>query len=1378
MKQSLSILAKDRHIVQRLQKSLKHAFDPKDQKKLDDIIARSHQSFVKRLQSVPSQLAESLNHELPVSQVADTLIQAIKEHQVIIVAGETGSGKTTQLPKLAMLAGRGIAGQIGHTQPRRLAARSVATRIAEELGEPLGQTVSFKVRFNEEGGSHSLIKVMTDGILLAELAYDKYLSRYDTIIIDEAHERSLNIDFIMGYLKSLLPKRPDLKVIITSATLDTERFASYFNHKGKPAPIYVVEGRSYPVEVRYRPLMEDKVAGLDDDSFDEFEDKLPRALVSAVEECVADARQKNVLGDILVFCATEAQIFELADILKQYAPPHTEVLTLFARQSMAEQARIFSVGSGRRIILSTNVAETALTVPNIRYVIDLGFARISRYNYRSRVQRLPIEAISQAAANQRKGRCGRLSDGVCIRLYSQEDFDSRPQFTEPEILRTNLASVILQMTYLGLGQIDEFDFITPPDFRLINDGKKLLHELSAISDRPTKTAFKKGRASDTTLTAIGKQMAKMPIDPRLARMLIASVEFDCVADMLIIVSALAVQDIRERPVNKQAQADQKHALFRGENSDFLFYINAFKALFDKHELNDLQVLSSNGRKSFAKKHFFSFPRVREWQKTHSQLSQMMATLGFDIQKTPSVFEIPQGLENIDKKERPRLGRNAPKTTANHPITPPSDNPTAVHYANLHRALLTGLLSFIAQKTDVKGEYLMAKNHKARLFPASTLHKKGMEWVMAFEVVETSQVYMRTLAKIEPEWIIASSGELLKYHYFEPHWSKKTGRVKAYAQISLFGLVIVAKQLVNYEKINADEARDIFIQDALVLNHLGVQLPFLSHNQAKIEQAMLAEDKLRRRDLLADEERLYQFYDSKLPKHIVSRKGLQDFLGECSDDEFLRFDDTDVFNDTACSRDFPESWRVGALQLPLSYVFDPSSDDDGVSVKVPKEALAQLDAVALLWGIAPWRYELVVALLKTLPKEYRRHIVPIPDTAKKIVDKLDANKPIGLLDQLCQVLLGFGIKAVPNEFKLEQIDNYLQPLICVVNAKGQVIDKSRDLQKLQLKYRSTLTTANTISQGAYEKFPEHFYFAKHKHISGVALQEFLALSADMSANSTAVDIHHFSDLQTALITHKTGVLTLIKAQLSSRQKQLTSQIDKAFKMAFAPLGDLEKLKTLLVNASLQVAFDDYAPNFEKNPNSEENKIRQSLIEQNLLKDNTYAQELLAHLPLSAQEFEMTKEQILMHFLQAGQIMLKVLKEIYTTWQTVRGQLLMLDNDTFGESIADIEDQLDDLCLGEFIYKVDSSIWKNYPRYLSAIKTRIERLPNNLDADLAGVYQLDVHMERLANCLHDKRMANYRWGVEELRINLFAQPMKTLYPISDKRLHTLWDKIHTR
>ncbi|MGP4952482.1 ATP-dependent RNA helicase HrpA, partial [Psychrobacter sp. T6-1] len=1313
--------------------------------------SRSQQAVQARIESIPEDLPAKLNLDLPVSQRADDLVQAIIDNQVIIVAGETGSGKTTQLPKLAMLAGRGITGQIGHTQPRRLAARSVSNRIAEELGEKLGNTVSFKIRFNEQGTAQSVVKLMTDGILLAELGHDRFLSKYDTIIIDEAHERSLNIDFIMGYLKKLLPKRPDLKVIITSATLDTQRFSEYFSRYDNKlkrqvnAPIFNVEGRSFPVEVRYRPLTDEPVTSSDDDSYDDFEENLPRAVVAAVEECFHDAQSKGHAdqADILIFAATEAEIRELQDVLERHGPKHTEVLPLFARQTYEEQQRIFQPsGRGRRIVIATNVAETALTVPGIRYVIDLGFARISRYSYRSRVQRLPIEAISQAAANQRKGRCGRVAPGVCIRLYSEEDFSGRPEFTEPEILRTNLASVILQMANLRLGSVDDFEFIEPPDSRLVTDGHKLLDELGAIASKNEQTTTqnskhkRKPTLDHLRLTPTGQKMARMPIDPRLARMLVAGSDFDCIREMLIVVAALAVQDPRERPANKRQQADQKHAEFRQDDSDFLFYLSLWKALFEKDE--DGNKLSGNQRKQFTKKNYLSFPRVREWSQTHRQLVQMVTDLKLtDKENSEAVNSDPTSINDEEIK--------------------------AVKYANLHRALLTGLLSTIAHKTESRGEYLAARQQKAKIFPASTVFKQVPPWVMAFEVVETSQVFMRTVAKIEPEWIISAAGNLLKYHYFEPHWSKKTGRVKAYAQISLFGLIIIGKQLTNYEQVNLSESREIFIRDGLVTGNLGRAAPFLQHNMDKIAHVERIEDKLRRRDLLVDEESLYQFYDKKIPEHVASRKAFEDWRAEVekSDNKYLFFTDDDVLNSQApTTGDFPEVWQLGDLKLPLRYVFDPASDDDGVTIRVPLAALPQLDAIELLWGVPGWRYELVLQLLKSLPKDIRRQIVPIPDTADSLFDELQPDSGQGLLKQLCQALNRRGIMSVtPDKFNPSSIDRYLQPQICVVDDKNRIIEKGRDLETLQIRHASETSQAVNEQQGVHTEFPEHYNFSKNRHSAGVVMKQFAALVADSSG--TAVSIHQYTDVNAALKAHRIGVLALIKSKLGAKQKQLTSQIDKIFKLAFAPLGDMDKLKTIVIDATLDATLEEHYVLFDHS-----NDLPESA--------DSIAVGLSEELPFTSDEYSQTLEVVQSNFLLTGQSVIKTLKNVYTRWQRIRQSLLMLDREIFGESIDDIEDQLEDLHLSDFIYRMDYSHWQQYPRYLEALEVRIERLEHNLEADLDGVYALDVHMERLSNRASDAAISDYRWMVEEYRIQLFAQPMKTRMAVSPKRLNKAWDE----
>ncbi|WP_416346100.1 DUF3418 domain-containing protein [Acinetobacter sp. WCHAc060033] len=1315
-------MVRDRHRLSRLKKG-KEA----NPEKFQELFEKSNHQVKKRFASLPT---IKLNQDLPVTQYADKLIEAIQNNQIIIVAGETGSGKTTQLPQIAMLAGRGLTGMIGHTQPRRLAARSVSQRIAEEVGQKLGESISFKVRFNEQGSNDSIVRLMTDGILLAELSNDRYLNKYDTIIIDEAHERSLNIDFIMGYLKQIVKKRPDLKIIITSATLDVNRFSQYFNN----APIFEVEGRSFPVEVVYRPISELTIGGSDDDDFDDFEENLPRAVVSAVEECFHDAESKGhpEHADILIFASTEQEIRELQETLQKFGPKHTQVLPLYARLALAEQQKIFNPsGGGRRIIIATNVAETALTVPNIRYVIDSGFARISRYNYRSRVQRLPIEAVSQAAANQRKGRCGRIAPGVCIRLYSEEDFQSRPEFTEPEIKRTNLASVILQMQSLGLGAVESFDFIEPPDHRLVNDGRKLLIELGAIRDEQNQNSpkinegdlnsqkenpplaeknsspFSKGGLqsksnkkdlSQGELTKIGLQMAKMPIDPRLARMILGGAHFGVLNEVLVIVAALAVQDPRERPADKQMQADQKHALFKEADSDFLFYIKLWNTLTENREN-----LSENKRRAFAKQHFLSWLRLREWKKTHEQL-----------------LDLAQGL---------KLSFNEKKA----------------NYENLHRALLTGLLSFIANKTDERNVFTAVRQQKARIFPASTLHKTNTPWVMAFEMVETSQVYLRTLAKIEPEWILLAAPNLLKHHYFEPHWAKKPGVVNAYDQISLFGLIIEPKRATNYEKVDQPAAHEIFLRDALTTGNLGTTPPFLKHNLLKLEEVERVEDKLRRRDLVVDEETIYQFYASKVPAEIASRRSFEDWRAtiEPKNPRYLFVDDDALWmNDRPTTQQFPDYLHNGQLRLAASYRFDPSHDEDGATVKIPVQALPQVDENIWSWGIPGWRSDLIEALLKALPKDKRRNLVPIPDTAKKLMKAVDAQHlNAHIFDFLAFQLRGEQISA--KDFSFERIEEYLIPLIKVIDEKGKLIEKGRDISELKARCRTETHSPVKQLKGEFKTFPDKFVFEASQKVTGVVVKQYQALVATKdfakldAKDESGIVIQTFNDQNEAIKQHREGVIRLIHMQLGDLIRQLKKQISKPLALAYSPLGDKAKLEQMLVYATLQMSITD--------------------------------------LPINAEEFDKLVIDVKQKFLSHGQDALRLISEIYIQWQEIRQKLLMVDQNVFAKNIDDMEDQLDLMNLSDFVYSKSSDVWQEYPRYLKALILRLERLPNNLNRDDDAIAQIDPWVDKLFKFKNDDRLKELYFMVEELRISIFSQPMKTKMPISPTRLQKVWEKL---
>ncbi|MGB0360041.1 MAG: ATP-dependent RNA helicase HrpA, partial [Endozoicomonas sp.] len=852
--------------------------------------------------------------DLPVIDRKEDIAEAIQSHQVVVIAGETGSGKTTQLPKICLEAGRGIFGTIAHTQPRRLAARSVANRIAEELGSTLGEQVGYQVRFTDYSRDTTLVKLMTDGILLAEIQNDRFLNHYDTLIIDEAHERSLNIDFLLGYIKLILPKRPDLKVIITSATIDVERFSKHFGD----APVIEVTGRTYPVETLYRPLEDLELEGRDTDR------RLQQGILVALEEIdgIEKSGKGKRLGDVLVFLSGEREIRETHQFLRDAKLPHTEILPLYARLSIVEQNRIFREHLGRRVILSTNVAETSLTVPGIRYVVDPGTARISRYSVRSKVQRLPIEAVSQASSNQRKGRCGRISEGICIRLYSEADFLSRPEFTDPEILRTNLAAVILQMLRMGLGDLSAFPFVDPPDSKAINDGFKLLQELGAVDN-------------SRRLTLVGRQLGQLPIDPRLGRMLVEAHKNNALKEALIIVSALAVQEPRERPQEKQQVADQCHREFYHDDSDFLTYVNLWQA-YEKQR----QELSQNQLRKYCTKQFLSFMRMREWRDLHRQLTLACKDLQFRINDSPASYE------------------------------------------DLHKSLLSGLLSQLGSKDD-EADYMGARNRRFYLFPASTLYKRKPKWIISAELVETSRLFARTNAKIESHWVESLASHLVKRNYTEPHWEKRRAQVIAFEQVTLYGLLIVNRRRVNYGPIDPVVSREIFIHEALVKRHFETKGEFQAHNQNLIEEVGELESKSRRRDILVDSETLFHFYDELIPAEICNGAGFEKW---CRDVERKQPETLFLTKEYLMKRDtahvtvnhYPDWFQVEGLKFPLSYHFAPGEVDDGVTLTIPVEALRLLPKYQLEWLVPGMLFDKCVALVRSMPKPIRKSFVPVPD----------------------------------------------------------------------------------------------------------------------------------------------------------------------------------------------------------------------------------------------------------------------------------------------------------------------------------------------------------------------------------------------------------------
>ncbi|QNN52428.1 ATP-dependent RNA helicase HrpA [Nocardioides mesophilus] len=960
--------------------------------------------------------------ELPVSQRRDDLAAAIRDHQVVIVAGETGSGKTTQLPKICLELGRGVEGMIGHTQPRRIAARSVAERIAEELGTALGDPeniVGYQVRFTDRSSGSTLVKLMTDGILLAELQRDRLLSAYDTLIIDEAHERSLNIDFILGYLKQLLPQRPDLKVVITSATIDPERFAEHFSAAdGTPAPIIEVSGRTYPVEVRYRPLVEESYADPDIGAEGELVIKdQTEAIVDAVQELVREGP-----GDILVFLPGEREIRDTADVLAKLRPSRLsdafEVVPLFARLSAAEQHKVFERHTGRRVVLATNVAETSLTVPGIRYVVDAGYARISRYSARTKVQRLPIEPISQASANQRAGRCGRVEAGICIRLYSEEDFESRPEFTDPEILRTNLAAVILQMTSLGLGDVARFPFVDPPDQRNVKAGVQLLEELGALL-APTGSAARK-------LTGTGRRLAALPVDPRLGRMVLEAEGRGCLREVLVVTAALSLQDPRERPVDAQAQADQKHARFKDETSDFLTLLNLWRYVRTQQK-----ELSSSAFRRMCRAEYLNYLRIREWQDLESQLRQVAKQLKLDV------------------------GRPADEVDAD----------------GVHQSLLAGLLSHVGLRDPDRRDYLGARSTRFSIFPGSGLFKKQPQLVMSAELVETSKLWGRVNAAIRPEWAEELGAHLVKRTYSEPHWSKKRAAVMAYERVTLYGVPLVADRLVSYGKVDQALARELFIRHALVYGEWETRQKFFAENRALLEEAAELEHRARRRDIVVDEHSLFDFYDARVGAEVVSGAHFDSWWKRTRQEhpDLLTFDPTMLVHDTAAevtAADYPDVWREGDLVLPLSYQFEPGTAADGVSVDVPVATLNQVDSTAFTWQVPGLRAELVTALIRSLPKQLRVNFVPAPNVAREFLAAASPGEE-SLLDALERFLRGRnGVHVPPEAWDWTKVPDHLRPTFRVVDERGRVVGEGKDLEKLKEplrpKFRAAMEEAAAAS----------------------------------------------------------------------------------------------------------------------------------------------------------------------------------------------------------------------------------------------------------------------------------------------------------------------------
>ncbi len=1234
---------------------------------------------------------------LPINQRRQEIAATIRDHPVTILCGETGSGKTTQLPKICLSLGRGEERMIGHTQPRRIAARAVANRIAEELETTLGSVVGYKIRFSNRSHKQSRIKLMTDGILLAEIQSDPLLRHYDTLIIDEAHERSLNIDFLLGYLKQLLPRRPDLKLIITSATIDPERFSRHFND----APILNVSGRTWPVEVRYRPIEEEESEEKSGGRSRRQEQSRPlqQAVLAAVEELGREGQ-----GDILIFFSGEREINEMRDHLQGAGLRQTEVLPLYSRLSSKEQNRIFASHPGRRIILATNVAETSLTVPGIRYVIDIGTARISRYSHRTGIQRLPIEPISQAAANQRKGRCGRVANGICIRLYSEEAFNSRPLFTDPEILRTHLAPVILQMSHLGLGRPESFPFIDPPDLSLIRDGLRTLRELGALK-RP-----------EEGLTALGRKLARFPLDPQIARMLLAAEREGSLQEIQIIAAALSIQDPRERPQQARQQADQRHQPFTDESSDFLFFLNLWNFYQEQRT-----ALSGNQLRKLCKNHFLSWMRMREWQEVHSQLQQVCREL------------------KLQENDQP------------------------ADYGMIHRALLAGLLSHIATASSEKHRYDGARGVQLRIWPGSTQFKGNPKWIVAAEKVETTQLYARTIARIEPLWLERVGSHLLKRSYAEPHWEKRRGQVAAYETVTLYGLPIISRRKTNYGPIDPKESRTLFIRSGLVEGEVRTAGGFLRHNRREIEKIESLEAKSRRRDILADDETLFQFYDQHIPQRIYSTPAFEKWRKKVEQEnprllylsaERLMQHDAESVQDPHL---FPDQITLGRTRLPLSYLFEPGSDEDGVTLKLPQELLPQLDPEPFEWLVPGLFRERLIAMLRALPKRWRRNFVPVPEFADALLPTLDPGRG-PLRQQLSQRLRQMTGVTLPEELWEEATPpDHLQFRFVVIDAAGKPIDHGRNLRALQQRGNRLDGARPTRGQNSASVAPpprhpleqqdlQHWSIGSlpesvevERHAIGITLYPAVVHQREPAR----IDLQLLHTPEEAEAASRKGITALFLLQYRRKIEAITTQAIDGDRLClhYLTLGRCRELREDLLTVTAREL---------------------------LFGDNTV-------LPRTAQQYEQrcggALSALESRLRQNGALLSEILQRHHRLQKQLKGNL----SPALLKSYSAIRSHLDTLVYPHFICHTPTPWLPELPRYLQAIEIRLERLLRNPSADQQRARQLEPYWNPIQQRLTENsayRREEYRWMVEEYRVSLFAQELGTRVPVSPERLKKMW------
>ena len=1270
----------------------------------------------------------SFPEELPVSGRRDDIAHAIQRNQVIIVSGETGSGKTTQLPKICLALGRGQAGLIGHTQPRRIAASSTAKRIAQELGSQQGEHVGFKVRFTDTLKPGASVKLMTDGILLAETQTDPMLKQYDTIIIDEAHERSLNIDFLLGYLKQLLPRRPDLKLIITSATIDADRFARHFGTEDRPAPVIEVSGRLYPVEVRYRPVGPMQVT--ESTSSHAQKQREQRDLIDAVTDAVDELSHVGQ-GDVLVFLPGEREIRETAEALRKRHPPHVEILPLYARLSAQEQERIFHPTNARRIVLATNVAETSLTVPGIRFVVDTGIARVKRYSYRNKVEQLQIEAIAQSSANQRAGRCGRVAAGVCIRLYDEQDYALRPKFTDPEILRSSLASVILRMKSLKLTDVETFPFVEPPQGRAIADGYQLLQELGALDD-------------SNQLTAIGRQLAQLPLDPRVGRMILAAKDHVCLNEMLIIASALSVQDPRDRPMEAQDAADNAHKKFVDPRSEFLSYLKIWKWFEDaiEHKKSNRQ-LQDNCRANF-----LSQLRLREWRDVHSQLLTIAREHDWRLNESPATYE------------------------------------------QVHMALLSGLLGNIGFKADDEPHYLGARSIRFFIWPGSSLGKKAGRWVMAAELVDTARLYARCLAQIQPEWLERVGSHLLKKSYGEPRWEKRSAQVSAYERATLYGLVVYSQRRVDYARINPGHAREIFIRDALVGGDFDTRAPFFAHNQKLVREIEKLEHKSRRIDVLVDDELMAAFYDKILPADICNGIAFEKWHKDATekDSKLLFLNKEDLMRHEAAgvtSELFPKKMQAVGIEMPLTYHFEPGSPRDGVTMAVPLYALNQVSSERGDWLVPGMLKEKVHLLLKSLPQKLRRHCVPLPNYAAGFCERVQEGGHYGegnLLDALItDVREQANVLAKHSDFKLETLPAHHFMNFKVLDEHGRQLDMGRNLGALRAELGGEaresfqrLADKSTL-QVAFGEQPQASHSGKGRNPVSLAPSGVPVASAELD-NITAwtfgelpelleitkgkqvlvgfpalvdkgehCELEVFDDPGVAERTHHGGLRRLFSLQLKEQVKYLTKNIPglQQMGMQYMALGTQEELSDQIIDAALELA------------------CMQDPLPKDAVKFDARREQARTRLGLLAN--------------QVAQLAAQILSEYHALPRKLQGFKI------HAQAVADIQTQVQALVGKRFLIDNNYAQLSHFPRYLKAISVRLDKLRADPARDARQMAEWQQVASKYQRALKergraaDPKMAEFRWLLEELRVSLFAQELRTPMPVSAKRLEKVWESM---